>query len=69
MVSSTGDMDSIGGKKCHRNSSPNKTATTRGTISLSTKDVTHSATKHSNDQHIVESTSSSSSKHHKAGQI
>ena len=67
MVSSTGDMDSV---KKHRNtSSPNKTTTTRRTTSLSTKGVTRSATKCSNDQHVVESTSSSSSKHRKAGQV
>ena len=69
MVSSTGDVDSVGGKKRRNNSSPNKTTTTRRTTSLSTKGVTRSATKRSNDQRVVESTSSSSSKRHKAGQV
>ena len=64
---STGDMDGVG--KMHRNNpSPDKTATARTTHSP-TKNVGCSSSKRSNIQHVTESTSSTSSKRHRAGQL
>jgi hypothetical protein len=68
-VASTGDVGFVDGKKRRNNSSPNKTTAARRSTSSPTKHASRSSTKRSNDQHIIEGTSSSSSKCHKAGQV
>jgi Fungal protein kinase len=68
-VASTGDVDFIDGKKRRNNPSPNKTTAARRSTSSPTKHASHSSTKRSNDRRIIEGTSSTSSKRHKAGQV